>query len=127
MGMFDYLRCQYPLPVAGANELEYQTKDTDAQFLDSYEIRADGTLWHKTYTTEDRSDPNADPKSLLSLMGCMTRVNDQWEPEPHTGAIEFYTDDHPKGWIEFCAVFKNGALQHLMVVSDPLANTKDQP
>ncbi len=49
MGMFDYLKCKYPLPDASDNDLEYQTKDTPAQFLDNYEIRADGSLWHLDY------------------------------------------------------------------------------
>jgi hypothetical protein len=53
MGMFDYVKCHYPLPVKGAEDLIYQTKDTPSQWLDMYEIRADGTLWH-----EDRSDPS---------------------------------------------------------------------
>lgn len=46
MGMFDYVRCQYPLPVEGANALDYQSKDTPAQLLETYEIRGDGRLWH---------------------------------------------------------------------------------
>ncbi len=45
--MFDELRCKYPLPVSGANRLIYQTKDTEAQCLDLYEIRKNGTLWHQ--------------------------------------------------------------------------------
>lgn len=40
MGMFDDLRCHYPLPREGANALAYQTKDTPAQWMDLYEIRA---------------------------------------------------------------------------------------
>lgn len=55
MGMFDTLRCKYPLPVTGASDLVYQTKDTPAQWLDYYEIREDGTLWHEAYDTEDQS------------------------------------------------------------------------
>lgn len=56
MGTFDYLRCKYPLPLAGANALTFQTKNTPAQFLDTYELREDGTLWHEAYDTEDHSD-----------------------------------------------------------------------
>ena len=39
MGFFDYLRCEVPLPVNGANALDYQTKDTPAQLMDHYVIR----------------------------------------------------------------------------------------
>ncbi|MFZ9812193.1 MAG: hypothetical protein ACO3DD_03800, partial [Burkholderiaceae bacterium] len=59
MGMFDYLKCKYPLPGVGDNDLQYQTKDTPAQMIDHYEIRAAGSLWHLNYDIEDRSDPNA--------------------------------------------------------------------
>lgn len=43
MGMFDYLRCAYPLPdeaPAGG----WQTKDTPSQLLEEYVINADGRL-----------------------------------------------------------------------------------
>lgn len=106
MGLFDYLRCNYPLPVEGAELLEYQTKDTPAQWMDQYEIRADGTLWHENYDTEDRSDPNAE--GFDRLFGCMTRVNKRWEPVLLTGEIVFYAED-----IEFSAYFVGGKLMRL--------------
>lgn len=95
MGMFDYVRCQYPLPVAGANDLEYQTKDTPAQDLDHYEIHADGSLWHQVSYEPER-----------------------WEFEPYSDTLEFYTDFHGD-WLEFSATFKNGTLQSLEVVRKP--------
>jgi hypothetical protein len=60
MGMFDDLRCEYPLPAEGANALSYQTKDTPAQWMELYIIGADGRLMHEEYDTEDHSDPNAE-------------------------------------------------------------------
>ena len=48
MGMFDYIECQYPLPdgfVPAVGELA-QSKDTDSQYLDVYQMRADGSIWH---------------------------------------------------------------------------------
>lgn len=41
MGMFDNIKCA--MVPAG----EYQTKDTPVQYLDNYEIRADGSLWRR--------------------------------------------------------------------------------
>ena len=73
MGMYDELRCKYPLPVKGANDLLYQTKDTPSQFIDLYEIRADGTVWRQNYDIKDRSDPKAE--GLERIIGCMTRIN----------------------------------------------------
>lgn len=116
MGLFDYVRCHYPLPVDGANDLEYQTKDMDCPYMERYEIRADGTLWKEHYDTEDRSDPNAE--GLMALAGCATRVNYRWEPEPYTGAMEFYKD-HNGRWLEFAALFKDGRIAGLVDNSAP--------
>ncbi len=125
MGMFDYVKCEYPLPVAGANELEYQTKDTPCQWLDLYVIKADGTLWHEEYDTEDRSDlaqwkidhpDTAIPESLnsfLGMAGCMTRVNKRLVFENLFGEIRFGSWDKDRGIIEWCVLFENGQLQEL--------------
>lgn len=126
MGMFDYLRCHYPLPVDGANALEFQTKDTDAQYMDKYEIREDGTLWHADYDTEDRSDQNAE--GFARLFGCATRVNERWAFEPMTGEICFHaskTGNYQDGsWVEFSAYFVDGKLRELHVIKDKAPNAK---
>ena len=114
MGMYDEIKCEYPLPVKGANKLLYQTKSTEAQMIDMYEIRKDGTLWHQIYDIEDRSDPRV--KGLLGLMGCMTRTNKRWEQVEITGVINFYKSigkKHDK-WIEFSAYFVDGKLKELI-------------
>ncbi len=114
MGMFDNLICKYPLPVDGANDLVYQTKDTDAQFLDDYEIREDGTLWHQEYDIEDKSDKNAE--GIFRLAGCLTRINERWEQDFLTREIRFYTNIGEKGWIEFSAYFVKGQLKELNLI-----------
>jgi len=125
MGMFDYLRCHYPLPVEGANALEFQTKDTDAQYMDKYEIREDGMLWHADYDTEDRSDQNAE--GFARLFGLATRVNERWAFEPMTGEIVFYTSktgNYKDGsWVEFSAYFVDGKLRELHVIEDKAPNS----
>lgn len=110
MGMFDEIRCKFPLPVKGANDLLFQTKDTEPQMLDLFEIRADGTLWHQEYDVEDRSDPKA--KGFARMCGCMTRVNKRWVRDRKTQTICFYTyqGKNHEGWIEFKAEFVRGRL-----------------
>lgn len=48
MGMFDYLRCEMPLPqrdgVPDRGWSTFQTKDTPDQLLNLFTIRADGSL-----------------------------------------------------------------------------------
>lgn len=129
MGMFDDLVCKYPLPIAGANDLRYQTKDTKAQFMDLYEIREDGTLWHEDYDCEDHSDaakwqaenPGKElPEylsGLLSFVGCMARVRKRWERvDNFTGEIRFYDALKPKGWIEWSAYFENGVVCRMNLI-----------
>lgn len=46
MGMFDDVRCLYPLGIDGSESFEWQTKDTPGQFLEKWVVKPDGTLWH---------------------------------------------------------------------------------
>lgn len=121
MGMYDQVKCLYPLSVEGANERDYQTKDLNC-FLDNYEIREDGRLWHQEYEVEDHSDPNAEGWRRLS--GMMTRVEKRWEPCAYTGEIRFYDSiekTHPyRGWIEWSAYFHHGTLKELHLVKHEL-------
>jgi hypothetical protein len=112
MGMFDSLRCVYPLPVAGANELVYQTKDLDCM-MDEFEIRADGTLWHEAYETRVEESEDA-PLGIW-----IHRDNKRWEPVPLTGEVRFYEllgAQKPHGWLEWSACFVEGALKELHLI-----------
>lgn len=135
--MFDDLRCEYPLPIEGANDIAYQTKDTPAQYMDLYVIRKDGTLWHEEYDVVDRSElgkwmathpgiePPDDQVNLMSISGCMTRVNKTWVQEKLTGEIRFYTTLGPKhtGWIEWSAYFVDGMLNQLHLIEEKKVGT----
>jgi len=114
MGLFDEITCRYPLPLEGANALVYQTKDTPEQWIDRYEIREDGTLWHEAYDVEDRSDPGKE--GLSRLIGSRARMNQRWEPVRLTGEIRFYTDK-PR-WIEWSAYFVNGVLNQVHLLPE---------
>lgn len=130
--MFDNITCKYPLSVEGANELEYQTKDTPRQFLDDYEIKEDGTLHYLNYDTVDNSNiakwrkenPNATEEPLWDVSdyaGCMERVDEEWLQELFTGVVQFYSfwdDNKQKGWIEWAATFANGEIQHLKLIKN---------
>ena len=124
MGMFDFLKCQAPLPEPGWEGRVFQSKDTPSQMMDQYQIREDGTLWHENYDIEDRSDPHAE--GIDRIAGIMTQVNKRWEAcSDFTGEIRFYdtqTLSPRKGWIEFSAYFVNGKLSHDIVLA-----RKDDP
>lgn len=122
MGMFDDIKCKYPLPMEGANALDYQTKDTDAQLLDNYEIREDGTLWHERY--DSRYEENEDAPFGFYLR----RDNARWEQVSMTGEVRFYTTygikedgqltSHGDGWLEWSAYFADGKLNQLHLVKN---------
>ena len=107
MGLFDYLHCKYPLPVEGANALEYQTKSTAAQYMDQYEIRADGTLWHENYDLRTEEDESA-PLGIYQY-----RDNLRWERDHMTGEVLFYASTGGSKWIEFSAYFLDGKLREV--------------
>ena len=44
MGLFDYVRCEYPLGSPSLNKLLWQSKDTPLQGMARYKITADGRL-----------------------------------------------------------------------------------
>lgn len=128
MGMFDYVTCKYPLPVPGANELQFQSKDTPSQFMEYFEIREDGTIWREDYDTEDWSQlakwksehpgeiPPPDVDSIVGMYGCMTRVNKRWVQVPFRGEVRFGTWLKDKGSLEFSTYFVDGTLSQLQVI-----------
>lgn len=74
MGMFDYVKCNYPLPRPEDVGVEFQTKTFEDPFMQHYEISTDGRLLLQIVNYEDRSDKTAEPGSFASLRGCMTPV-----------------------------------------------------
>lgn len=82
MGMFDIVRIQFPIPWPEVQDVIWQSKSTPAQYLDSYEIREDGSLWHEAY--DERVE-----KTDKAPMGCwIHQENQRWERELLDGEIE---------------------------------------
>ena len=119
MGMFDWVQCEYELPMEDAPLSGWQTKDTPAQRLDTYRIDKNGLLWGQEYDVVDRSDPNAE--GWRRIIGMCTRENIRDVRCNMTGEIRFYTSrkvDGDKEWIEFSAYFKDGEMQILNCISE---------
>jgi len=117
MGMFDYLRCKYPLPLDGYEDKIFQTRDTDSQFMDNYEISQEGELFLENYEIEDRSDPAKE--GMEKFYGMMTKVNLRWEKQKDfTGEIRFYAEalDRPSEWVEFSSYFIRGQIQSVTLI-----------
>jgi len=115
MGMFDYLRCEMPLPPEPPppDGCLFQTKDvpTPQLYMEEWVILADGRLKKAGVRYEDRSDKTAPEGSFERLAGCMTPIPDPEKDQyfEHHGDIAFYHyDDKTKAWWEYVARFTDG-------------------
>lgn len=90
MGMYDNLRCEYPLG-EGAPGGPYQTKSLD-QMLDTYTITRDGQLVSGL----------GDPVSFTGAIRFYT-----------------YEGSDPQRWWEWHALFVRGRLQNLVLAESP--------
>lgn len=141
MGLFDHIKCKYPLPLpsdlgeakdVNFNELTYQTKDF-YDGLEQYEIREDGTLWVKNIEREwIQGNPNG--KTFSERIGYVKNIKETWEQRNYTGEMVFYegiqyseqaNDDWNNDyWIEFKAIFVEGKILKIELVKfDVVDNT----
>lgn len=97
VGMFDTIRCEYPLPNPEYQKLEFQSKDLDC-LLDTYIITAAGRL-----VREPRSGGAVGPVEV-----------------PHHGDIRFYdvVPDDDKRFVEYVARFTYGRLDWIRALDD---------
>ena len=130
MGVFDYVRCEYPLPgLDDPTSIRFQTKDTEEMWLHQYTITKDGRLVSDVIHYEDRSDPKAEPGPSTSLKGRKMSVKTGEKHCNYHGILRFYgyagdvrgigmpenlgqDEAHPEEaeWFEFEAAFTHGKL-----------------
>ena len=110
MGLFDTVHCDYPLPVAGANSLDYQTKSLDPA-QNSYRIAADGQL---LLTERELVMPDDKVSASREEAPREKPVSD------FIGEMRFYSSWGPagNGWIEWSAYFVRGQLRELHLVRE---------
>ncbi len=126
MGMFDNVKCEYPLPETNAGmELDFQTKsfgdDFIGGFMDNYTITENGELvLHKTMwefvEEEDRpyyGKPEWDEAPLIRLAGSMKTVSLGDEIIEYDGIVNVYTSvgNTVSGtWYEYEFKFTDGKV-----------------
>lgn len=118
MGMFDYFYCEYEIDAPEG--LEFQTKDTDAQYLENYKIDKDGYLWHEYREYKWSPDPEREKDGgLLAMVGALKTTTKEWRRQDgFRGSINFYTD-HKGDWLEFSALFDKGKVINIEKISPP--------
>lgn len=110
MGMFDYIRCNIPLPDTGkVSPEEFQTKDL-REFMERYEIREDGTLWRFEVEREWKDD---DQHFLGGYLG-EVEGSQRWLPvsDVHQD-VTFYGEWKDNKLREYTARFTDGQLTRL--------------
>ena len=121
MGMFDEIRCDYPLPDSEVQAQVFQTKSLD-NALDRYTITRDGRLilHHVRYESvpeEERpyyDTPEWETNPVARSFGCMRAVPIGDVEIPHHGDIIFHTSigegkDHNR--FEYRVRFTEGQVQ----------------
>jgi hypothetical protein len=101
MGLFDTVRCEYPLPESRHQDLEFQTKNLDCLLL-RYTIRRDGTLVR--HAGED-------------AFGIGLERDVEW---PIHGDISIYTSDRSAvpSWIEYVVRFTHGRVEWIRPLAE---------
>ena len=133
MGLFDYIKCEMPLPetpVPPPTSM-FQTKDTDDMYMTIHTITANGRLMWKPYKMvevpkAERPYPDAPDDDIRSIMGCVKRVEEEPEAIEFHGDIHFY-ESHDGGWWEYCARFTDGVCTRITLVefTPPSSPTHD--
>ena len=111
MGMYDEIKCDYPLPDAHMQNRTFQTKSFDC-LLDRYTISDEGRLIHNTHTLELTPEDKL-PYPDTPFIGMYTRVETGPVDTEYHGDVFFYDwDDRSNSdLIEYQARFTDGQLQ----------------
>ena len=106
MGMFDDIKCEYPLPDDPPG-IWFQTKSLDRQ-LEPYAIRRDGTLWKLREYYEDVLPWDYEPTRLrfTGIVNFYGSFDEDWLPEAERDTT----------WHEYDARLRRGRLVALTVV-----------
>ncbi|MBA3692102.1 MAG: hypothetical protein H0X49_13130 [Acidobacteria bacterium] len=122
MGMFDYLKCEYPLPDSTVQNETFQTKSLD-KVLGDYTITADGRLIlhavsYESVPEEERPyyDKPEWKKPFGKICGSLTSSPTGDVEIAYHGDVRFYTsvgsrENNDYEWFEYQARFTDGKLQ----------------
>lgn len=122
MGIFDTVRCIYPLP--HHQDSVFQTKDMECIVggvrglggtMSEYEITMDGRLRRRVHERAWREDPE-----YPITGGYFESIDDWWEDvEDAHGDVVIYTGGAGAAWVEFRVRFTNGSVQGVVETEQP--------
>lgn len=119
MGMYDHVKCNYPLPGAPAEvqSLIFQTKDFE-NLMDDYTITEEGKviLHKKIYEVVPETErpyygkPEWESKPIFQIFGSLKSIPIGDEEIPYHGMIRIYTI-LDKEFFEYILKFTNGKVE----------------
>ena len=125
MGMFDYVKCEAPLPDGWQPNGLLQTKDFDCEMV-THVITAEGRLMleqideTQLVPKAERPYPNEPDDSLLGMCGMMRTIRSVHDSNFH-GVMRFYGSEGPGfdgAWHEYQAKFTDGRLVNIEAVEE---------
>ena len=124
--MFDYVKCEYPLPIEGLENAEFQTKDTPEQYLETYRITKAGRLLQpivrREVVPEDErpnciGKPPEERTEVDKFIGAMRVIVEREEDMNYHGDLDFYGGRTNDEFYEFVARFTEGQLQWIKQIN----------
>lgn len=121
MGMFDDVKCEYPLPDEWAQDLGFQTKDLHC-LMDQYTITKEGRLIQHIWEYEGTPKaelpyPDALAGSLQSIMGITRRIDssERLIDTNYHGLLRMIAAHYPSGkmppaFVEYTVKFTDGTV-----------------
>lgn len=132
MGMFDYVRCQMPLPEPPTPPLPttfFQTKDTEQLsgqcYLENWSITADGRLIH--HKPEYLWEPNEENDGFEKYAGALKTTSVTDVVHQFHGDFCFYHRAANDEWWEYVARFTDGLCTSIRCSEHEVPAAKDLP
>lgn len=103
MGLYDHIKCNYPLDKKHIQNEQFQTKSLNC-LMEEYEITEGGWLFKKCEMVEGWDFNQLDEPEIMKVTG---------EIVFYTFRTRKYEDKHKTYWYEYSAYFKGGKLKEL--------------
>lgn len=119
MGLFDYVRCEVPLPDGFEGEL--QTKDFYLPCMLRHVITKDGRFMEMVLIRTELVPENERPYPDSPFIGCMRSITEMKDANFH-GILNFYGHEGNRAdgtwkWHEYNAKFTDGRLVEIIIAS----------